>query len=745
MDKITIIDGNSLLFRAYFATAFAGTDKILRNKEGYPTNAMFGLANIITKVLNTETPDYALVAFDTNKPTFRHLEYKDYKAGRAQTPVELIQQFKPAREMLKLMGLFVYEIEGYEADDIIGTTSRMVGEDFDVDIYSADKDLLQLIKENVKVCLTKKGVSDLNVMTIESLKEQMGVTPSQITDLKGLMGDESDNIPGVRGVGEKTAVKLIQEYGCVENIVNASIGGKLGEKISEDKQIALDSKRLATIKTDVPVTYTLEDLKYTGPDSDNLSLFLRKFDMFSLDRKLTGKKVSSSTSFEIVDKIPSEFLNQDLGLYIDVNGANYHFDTIIGLSLSNANKTYFINRDDILNDKDLINYLCSDKYCKYCFDIKSTICICNRLNIKPNGLVFDLLLGTYLLESLVKDDPIQLFSYYNILISDRPKENSEDHNNLIANYISQIASNTYKLKDIVIGRLEKANQLDLFYNVEIKLSKILANMEMNGVLVDKELFKNKCDELNEKINKLTKEIYQFAGEEFNINSPSQLATILFDKLNLPSNKKRSTSIEELEVLRLFHPIIDKIIEYRKYAKLISVYFGGLQEYIASDNRIHTTYNQSLTQTGRLSSREPNLQNISVRDEEGKEVRKGFIAPENKLLISFDYSQIELRVLADMANSNSLRQAFINDVDVHKKTASLLFGVDINSVNEVQRRQAKTINFGIVYGMSHFELARDLGIGFNKAKEFIDRYFEMYPEIKTYFSTVIEKSAFRLYN
>lgn len=736
--KLLLIDGNSLLFRAYYATAYQGVDKIMRNKEGYPTNALYGLANIVTKVLNQSHPDYALVAFDTSKPTFRHQQYQDYKAGRAETPTELKQQFLPAREMLKLMGLYVYEIEGYEADDIIGTTSIMASEDIDVEIYSADKDLLQLIKPNVHVCLTKKGVTDLVIMDEISLKNEMGISPTQITDLKGLMGDKSDNIPGIMGVGEVTAIKLLNEYQCVEKIVDAEISGKLGEKIKAGKEIALMSKKLATINKEVPVSYTLEDLKYCGANQTKLSEFLRYYDMYSLDKKLVSKKETIKANYQIVNKIPLDFLNQSLAIFIDTNGLNYHIDEINGLSISNGNNSYFINRDNLIKDDNLIQYLSNDKYEKYGLDIKKIIVCLNRLDIKINSLNYDLLLATYLIESLVKEEPTMLLDYYGILIDQKEKSTSEGYLQSIAKYSCSIAQSIYKLKDKTLEKLKESNQLDLFNNVEIKLAYILAEMEIRGINVDKKLLEEKSKELNIKLEDIAKQIYQLAGYEFNINSPSQLAELLFDKLNLPANRKRSTSAEELEFLYPFHPIISKILEYRKFSKLLNTYFSGLQDYVLSDNKIHTIYNQALTQTGRLSSRDPNLQNISVRSEEGKEVRKAFVAKDGYTLCSFDYSQIELRVLAAMSNSLSLKEAFNNHIDVHAKTASLIFGDDINNVSEEHRRQAKTINFGIVYGMSNFELARELNIGFNQASDFINKYFEMYPEIKSYFSNVISE-------
>lgn len=737
--KIVLIDGNSLLFRAYYATAYGG-GVMMKASDGTVTNAIYALSNIITKVMSEQKPDYALVAFDTDKPTFRHLKYKDYKAGRKETPPELVMQFPLARELVKDLGIFVYEKEGYEADDIIGTVSKL-GEDnnLQVEIYSGDRDLLQLIGSNTTVNLTKKGVSDLKIMTVESLNEELGISPIQITDLKGLMGDASDNIPGIQGVGEKTALKLLKEYGTVEKVIEADISGKLGEKIKEQKQAALDSKDLATINRAMPLDFTLDDLKYNGQKEDELRAFYTRLDMHSLLKKMATPQVKiENVNYLIINEIPKSFYKDNLGLVLEINGDNYHKDEIVGLALSDGDLTYFIKTSDIKNDINLQRYLMSNTP-KLGLDIKKIIVSLNRMGICANNFTFDLLLGAYLLQPSLKDEAFYLYDYFGIQVPYLSTIYNRGNYEIekVAAYASMLAYHLVKIKEEVIKCLEEKNSLKLFNEIELPLASILAKMEMNGVKLDLDLLAKKSEVVAKKIEALSKEIYELAGEEYNIQSSQQTAAILFDKLQLPANKKRSTSADELSLLIDYHPIIRKILEYRQYYKLQSVYLQGLPTYLLDDGKIHTIYNQALTQTGRLSSRDPNLQNISVRTSEGKEVRKAFIAENSGwYILSFDYSQIELRVLAHMANAKSLIDAFNKGLDPHKETAMRIFNVGENEVTDIMRRQAKVVNFGIVYGMSDWGLAEELGIDVKTSKEFIRAYYDQYPEIKSYFDKVI---------
>lgn len=737
--KLVLIDGNSLLFRSYYATAYTGN--IMMTSKGQATNAIYALANILNHVINEAKPDYMLVAFDTSKPTFRHLKYPEYKAGRKETPEELKSQFPLARELVRKMGIIAYEKEGYEADDVIGTVSKKAEEaGIDVSIYSGDRDLLQLIGDHTTVYLTKKGVTDLKIMTKEALLEELGISPKQITDLKGLMGDQSDNIPGVQGVGEKTALKLLKEYATVERVIEADIAGKLGEKIKEQKEQALSSKELATINRDMPFEYSLDDLKYQGSDNDELRDFYLQFEMQSLIKKLKTEPKKGDYKGQIVTKIPEEFYQDNLSIHLEINGNNYHRDEMISLTLSDGNISYLIQVDDLKKDSKLKEYLEDEKFKKSGYDIKKIICGLQRLGITIKGFDFDILLATYLLKSNLKEEPTAIFNYYDIslpYLSEIYNRGKYDLDRL-ANYTYGIASNVHNLKDKILEKLEKQNLIKLFKDLEIPIAIILSKMEINGIKLDLEMLKKKSELVNQRLEVLSREIYQLAGEEYNIQSPSKTANILFDKLNLPANKKRSTSAEELSLLISYHPIVAKILEYRKYSKLLSVYLDGLPTYVLDDQKVHTIYNQAITQTGRLSSRDPNLQNITIRTAEGREVRKAFIAEKaGCYILSFDYSQIELRVLAHMANATSLINTFNNDQDPHKLTASLIFNVPIDEVSDDMRRQAKTVNFGIIYGMSDWGLAEELGIDVRTAKEFIETYYERYPEIKDYFDKVIE--------
>lgn len=740
MKKFILIDGNSLLFRAYYATAYAG-GVTMTTKDGIPTNAVYAFANIMNKIIHDYKPDHALVAFDTGTPTFRHLKYPEYKAGRKETPQELLDQFKIAKDLLKNLGVFVYEKPGFEADDILGSMSKIASSmGMEVEVFSGDRDLLQLISPNVTVCLTKKGVSEIKRMTKEVLKEELGIEPCQITDLKGLMGDASDNIPGISGVGEKTALKLLAQYQTVENVVEATIPGKLGEKVKNCKEIALISKELATINTELPFDFEFEKTIYNGPDYDGLYEFYSKYEMSSFLKKLTMPKKETEIEYKFVEKIPVDFLNKDLALSLEVLGGNYHIDKVYGIALSDGVNTYVIRIDKLKEDKNTLNYLKDSNFKKFGLDIKRTIIALSRHQIELKGINFDLLLASYLLEPSLKEEPAVIFNYYDIsvpyLSSVYAKGN--DLENSVIKYLAILAKSIYEIKDHVLNMLSERNLIDLYENIELPTCFVLTKMENNGIKIDLDLLAKKSKQVQAKIDSLTEEIYALANEKYNINSPAQTAHILFDILNLPANKKRSTSADELSLLIDYHPIISKILEYRRYSKLQNTYLQALPNYVLEDGKIHTIYNQALTQTGRLSSRDPNLQNITVRDEESKEVRKAFIASEDGwYLLSFDYSQIELRVLAHMANATSMINAFNSDIDIHSLTASKLYGIEPSNVNSLMRRHAKVINFGIIYGMSDWGLADDLGISVKEASLFKQRYFEFFPEISGYFKKSLE--------
>lgn len=744
MKKLMLIDGNSLIFRAYYATAYSGV--VMSTSSGVPTNAVYALANMLKSIISHNKPDYCLVAFDTHKPTFRHIKYDDYKAGRKETPNDLLTQFPLAKELLNLFGFNTFELEGYEADDIVGTMARIGSEQgLEVQIYSGDRDLLQLIDNNTTVYLTKKGLSELLEMNPKTLMETYGVTPSQIPDLKGLMGDASDNIPGIPGIGEKTAVKLLQEFGTLENVLLGEHKGKLKEKIENGKSSAIMSKEIATIYRYVPFDFTLEDVKYKDINIQGLREYYVKYEMRSLLSRLNDLETNEPTEkieYTVVEKFVNDF-EDNSALIVEYNTNNAFNSIIYGFAVSDSKHTVFMYYDNAIKDKEFLKYLKNNN--KIGIDIKKDISGLTYRHIDIKNYTFDLLLAVYLLDPKVSEEPSSLFGYFNIQVPTIEKLNklikNVDLNNLpdeIINYACSKAHHLFRVKELVEKKLNEVEMMDLYQNIELPLTYVLSKMEVNGVKIDLNILKKQAFEVSKKLEVIEKEIYTLANEEFNIKSPNQIAHILFDVLGLPANKKRSTASDVLESLKNKHPIIELILSYRKYQKLLSNYLVGLQNYVYEDGKLHTIFNQALTQTGRLSSRDPNLQNISVRDEETKNVRKAFIpSQDDTFLLSIDYSQIELRVLASLANASSMIEAFNNDVDIHTLTASKAYGVSIEEVDSSMRRHAKATNFGIVYGISDWGLADQLGISLQEARNFMNKYYESYPEIKGYLNGLIE--------
>lgn len=743
MKKMLLIDGHSLIFRAFYATSFSGSKMTMQSYDGVPTNAIYALANMLNRLLSETTPDYALVALDSSGPTFRHEFFADYKAGRKEAPPELISQFPLAIELFEKMGFQTFQKETIEADDIIGTVAKKAAnQQIKVEIFSGDKDLFQLIDDSIVVKFTKRGMSELDIMDFEGFKKEYeGLVPKQLIDLKGLMGDASDNIPGIKGVGEKTALKLLKEYHTLENVLEAPIKGKMGERIKESKDLAHLSKKLATINCNVSLDFDIDTLIYGGQKEEALAEFYQRYHMHSLLRRMASKIEDEKIEFEIVTEIPSDLLNNDSNLVLEYEGDNYHRNEIIGLGISFKEKSFFIKTSDLVNDYRLKEYLKNDKYSKGTYDVKSVIVTLNRLNIEINNLNFDLILAAYLLQPALKEEPAVIYNYFGYQVEYLKNIYTKKGYELetLAEYVCKKAFYLNSIKPKAFEMLTKEKSLSLYEELELPLAKVLADMEITGISLDTNFLNEKSEEVQIKLNELTTKIYNLAGEKFNINSPSQVANILFDKLLLPTYRQRTTSAEALNYLKAFHPIVEYILEYRRYAKLQSTYLQSLPQYVLDDGKIHTIYNQALTQTGRLSSKEPNMQNISIRDEESREIRKAFIASkQGSYILSFDYSQIELRVLAHIANANSMIKAFNEGKDIHSLTASSIFGVDPSSVNEDMRRQAKTINFGIVYGMSEWGLKDELGISVQEAKIFIEKYFETYKEIKEYFDNVISE-------
>lgn len=746
MEKIILVDGNNLLFRSYFATAYSGN--VMRNSSGFPTNALYGFTNMINKIISEEEPKYILVAFDKGK-TFRHNEYSEYKGGRNATPEDLLMQLPLARELLNYMGIKYYEIDNYEADDIIGTFSEYCNndDDFDCTIISSDKDLLQLISDHVNIKLLK--TKDYIRYDKNSFKEAYGIDPIRVIDLKALMGDSSDNIPGVKGIGEKTALKLLQQYDNLDNIYEHvdELSPKIKEKLINDKDNAYLSYHLATIVKNVPIDINIEELKIKDKDMENLNKLYEQLDFHSLLRKnMITKPVANDNkiSFEVLKSTDKLFNDEEIALSIEMIGTNYHISEILGFGIYSQHNNYFLSFDEFKKNPSIL-----DNFKVLTYDLKKIINALKWHDITINNIVFDTMIAGYLLDYNVKDDASVMAGMFNYDIKSfedaygKTKITKPDYDTY-SNMAVLKAKFIYETKDELINKLKDEQLIDLYYHTEMPLAYVLADMEFTGVHVDKDCLYEMDKDLKEKINDVTKQIYDYAGEEFNINSSAQLAHILFEKLGLSHGKKNqrgfSTSIDVLNKLKDAHPIINLIIEHRLLNKIESTYVMGLLNSVLSDNKVHTIYTQTLTRTGRLSSIEPNLQNIPVRNEFGKLIRKAFVPSEDSVILSTDYSQIELRILSHMAGIESLINAFNNNIDIHTKTASDIFHVSEDEVNSNMRRIAKAVNFGIIYGISSYGLAENLGIRVVEAKEFMDKYNATYPGIIEYMDNV-KKEAY----
>ena len=738
MKKIILVDGNNLLFRSYYATAYTGN--MMKNSKGFPTNGLYGFINMMNRIIKEEDPQYILVAFDKGK-TFRHDKYEVYKAGRQAMPDELKLQFPVAKELLGAMGIKYFEIDNYEADDIIGTMSKIVDEEdeFIATIVSSDKDLLQLISDEVTVKLLKSN--DHIMMTPEVFRETYKVDPIRMIDLKALMGDSSDNIPGVKGIGEKTAISLIEKYGSLENLYNNldSVTGKTKEKLELDRENAFMSYDIATIFREVPIPFSLDDCKYEGIKRDELFKFLEELEMPSLIRKydLVGEKNNTLEKKEkelIIDDICNLDKNKEFSFFVETRGEVYSKSEVLGIGVYDGEKGYFISESEIDEYKDIFN----SESNKYTYDIKKNIVVLNPYKVKLD-VKYDSLIALYLLDYVVKDDisfVAKSFDYDICLYEDfygslkRPKEFAlEDLRKLAI----EKAKFIYETKEEILNKIKEEELEYLFNDIEMPLSYVLADMELTGIKVNCEYLEKVQVELKEKMEDKEHEIYKLAGSEFNIMSPMQLAKVLFEDLQIPYPKKvkdgkYSTSKDILDKLVDVHPIINLILEYRTLAKLYTNYAVGLLEEVRNDGRIHTIYTQALTRTGRLSSISPNLQNIPARGEYSSLIRSAFIPDSDSVLLSSDYSQVELRVFAHMSNTENLINAFVEDKDIHTKTASDIYHVSMDEVTKDMRRTAKAVNFGIVYGISSFGLADDLGIDFKEAKSFIDNYLTTYPGI-----------------
>lgn len=744
MEKIILVDGNNLLFRSYYATAYSGN--FMKNSKGFPTNALYGFTNMINKIINEECPTYMIVAFDKGK-TFRHEKYEQYKDGRIEMPDELKVQFPLAKELLTNMGIKYYECDNYEADDIIGTFAKYCDEeeDFIGTIVSSDKDLLQLISHDVDIKLLKQ--KDYIRYNEKSFKEAYGIEPINIIDLKALMGDSSDNIPGVKGIGEKTALKLLHDYKTLNGVYDNldKLTPKMREKLENDRDNAYMSYDLATIYKEVPMEISIPDIKLKNKNSDKLNEMYKELEFYSFLKK-EEKKVDNNIEVKIIENTSEINVQKDSAYYLEILGTNYHSSKILGMAIYNEDNSFYIPFEILEKKHDFLDKL------KYTYDYKKNYVALKKHNINILNTNFDTMIAGYLLEYNIKEDISYLANSFNynipfydeMYLKNKSKSLYEEEDiKKTAKAALLKAKFIYETKNIFEEKLKEEKLLALFEEIEMPLSKVLGDMEYNGVLIDQNELNKLGEEFKIKIELLEQSIYNDAGEKFNISSPKQLGEILFDKLQLPHGKKNksgySTSIDVLNKLLGKHPIIEKIIEYRTINKLYTTYVEGLKNAICRDGKIHTIYTQTLTRTGRLSSIEPNLQNIPIRNEYGALIRKAFIPSENGIIMSGDYSQIELRILSHMANIDSLKKAFYDNIDIHTKTASDIFKIPTDLVDKKMRRIAKAVNFGIIYGISSFGLSENLHIRPKEAKEFIDSYLQTYPGVKQYMDDTIKKA------
>ncbi|MFC2948626.1 DNA polymerase I [Virgibacillus sediminis] len=757
-NKLVLIDGNSIIYRAFFALP------LLNNDKGVYTNAVYGFTTMLLRILEEEKPTHILVAFDAGKTTFRHETYKEYKGGRQKTPPELSEQFPLLKEVLDAFSIPHYQLEQFEADDIIGTLASVEEDkDWNVTVISGDKDLLQLTSDRVTVSLTKKGISEVERYTPAFMREKMELSPEQIIDLKALMGDKSDNIPGVPGVGEKTAVKLLKQFETLEGVydhIEKVSGKKLKEKLITYKDEAFISKELVTIKRDSPITVKPEELVFEGYDSNRLSKMFKELGFQSLLNRIAGDETIEESTHQmeeidvtIVREVSKDMFTGKESIVVDMLGENYHTGSIEGFGIANSEGAYFIPVDVALESKVFREWAEESNNQKSVFDAKKTLVTLLNHGIHIKGIVFDMLLASYLLNPSENNHDIPAISHrlgqkdvlYDEEVYGKGTKQKVPEESILAEHIIRKTAALFALEDKMEEELRKNGQYELYRELEMPLALILGEMEHLGVQVDITKLEEMGKDLKRRLEELEKEIYELAGEPFNLNSPKQLGPILFEKLGLPVIKKTktgySTAADVLEQLEGEHEIIPKLLLYRQLGKLQSTYIEGLLKVVDEDtHKIHTRFNQALTQTGRLSSIEPNLQNIPIRLEEGRKIRQAFVpAKDEWIMFAADYSQIELRVLAHIAGDEKLINAFKEDVDIHTQTAMDVFHVDKESVTANMRRQAKAVNFGIVYGISDYGLSQNLGITRKEAKKFIDRYFESYPGVRAYMDEIVQEA------
>lgn len=752
---VMLIDGSSLIFRAFFALPN------LSNNDGVMTNGVYGFLTMYRNAFDKYKPDYVLVAFDRSSKTFRNDEYKDYKANRDKTPNELSYQFGILKDVLDSMGVKYTDLDGFEADDIVGTYARMAKEAGDrAVLITGDRDYLQLVDDDILVYLTKKGVSDTVEYTVDKIKEEYGITPKQLIDVKGLMGDKSDNIPGVDGIGEKRALDFIRKYGSIENLydnLDDISGKKTKENLENNEAVAYMSKKIGTIVTHAPVEFEYDDLALGEPDIPGLREKFSKLNFNKFLEELDGggpetssKEFKFKTSKDLKDLIDSSKKTKEIFFKSVYDGENYIHSEIYKLAIKSKDTDVYIIEPEKI--KDLKEVFEDKSINKVSFDIKEEMVLLDKLGIDLIGPYDDLMLMHYLIDPSRSSYDLKLLSQsyltYELdsdetLIGKGAKikkyadVNQDDLSLLLAAKVNAIED----AKDKVFKNLAEYEMVDLYENIEKKLAKVLASMEIIGFGTDRKILEEIKSQLDGQIEELTQDIYDLAGSEFNINSTKQLGEVLFKDLELPVIKKTktgfSTDASVLDKLRDKHPIIEKIERYRETYKLRSTYIEGLENAIDEDGRIRSTFRQNIASTGRLSSQEPNLQNLPIKTDEGRAIRKAFKAGEGKVLIDADYSQIELRILASLSDDKNMQDAFNHGIDIHTQTASEVFHTPIDEVTKLQRSEAKAVNFGIIYGISDYGLSQNLNIPRSRAKDYIDKYKKSYPQIKEYMDNVVK--------
>ncbi|AXF55883.1 DNA polymerase I [Salicibibacter kimchii] len=755
MNKLVLVDGNSVAYRAFYALP------LLSNDKGVYTNAVYGFTTMLLKILEEEEPTHMLIAFDAGKTTFRHKQFEDYKSDRQKTPPELSEQLPIIQEVLQSFTINSVQVELYEADDIIGTLAkRAEEEDWQVRIYTGDKDLLQLVTDRTHVAITRKGITNVDWYDVDAIAERYGIPATHIPDMKGLGGDASDNIPGVPKIGEKTALKLLAEYGNIEDVLDHAddvSGPKMRERLKEYREQALMSKQLAVINRETPVDLGLDRLSYAGYDSKTVRQLFKEYGFNSLMNQITTdedieEEEAALEDFEFQHKreVTNEMLATPSALIVEVPVENYHNADIWGVGIVNENGSFTVPAETALATDAFREWLANEEKEKYLFDAKRVIVALGWRGITIKGVSFDALIASYLLDpSLSAHDMADIAErrgLHTVLADEsvygKGAKFTKPEAAALSDHLARKAATLWKIRGALGPELEENEQSELFTTLELPLSLVLAQMELQGIATDKQQLLDMGKELDERLHSLEQDIHALAGETFNINSPKQLGPILFEKLELPVIKKTktgySTAADVLEKLGDEHEIIPKLLHYRQVMKLKSTYIEGLLKVIHADtHKIHTRFNQAITQTGRLSSAEPNLQNIPIRLEEGRKIRKAFVPSESDWgILAADYSQIELRVLAHMSGDEKLKTAFHEGEDIHTKTAMDVFGVEKEEVTDTMRRQAKAVNFGIVYGISDYGLSQNLGITRKEAQTFIDRYFESYPNVKQYMDEAV---------